>query len=100
MINEHESLSVPYTVTVPLPLTSRIPNIIHKNNFKLCAGYKADEISILTTYNGQKHLIRDVVKQRCGDNPIFGFPKTITTVDRYQVRVKPCYNDIFAAFYQ
>ena len=25
-------------------------------------GYAADKISILTTYNGQKHLIRDVVK--------------------------------------
>ena len=49
------------------------------------AGYKSEEISVLTTYNGQKHLIRDVVKQRCGDNPVFGFPKTITTVDRYQV---------------
>ena len=50
-------------------------------------GYRSEEISILTTYNGQKHLIRDVVKNRCGDNPVFGFPKTITTVDRYQVKI-------------
>lgn len=27
-------------------------------------GYPASKISILTTYNGQKHLIRDVIKQR------------------------------------
>ena len=54
------------------------------NTPNLPAGYKSEEITILTTYNGQKHLIRDVVKQRCGDNPVFGFPKTITTVDRYQ----------------
>jgi len=47
-------------------------------------GYPAEKISILTTYNGQKHLIRDVLKQRCGDNPVFGFPLTVTTVDRYQ----------------
>lgn len=34
-------------------------------------GYPANKISILTTYNGQKHLIRDVIAQRCR-NPIFG----------------------------
>ena len=27
-------------------------------------GYPAEKISILTTYNGQKHLIRDVVNAR------------------------------------
>ncbi|UYV62253.1 AQR [Cordylochernes scorpioides] len=47
-------------------------------------GYPAEKISILTTYNGQKHLIRDVVKQRCADNPLFGSPHKITTVDKYQ----------------
>ncbi|CAG2236935.1 CD249 [Mytilus edulis] len=47
-------------------------------------GYPAEKISILTTYNGQKHLIRDVCKQRCGTNPFIGFPHKITTVDRYQ----------------
>ena len=31
---------------------------------RLC-GYPAEKITILTTYNGQKHLIRDVVQQRC-----------------------------------
>ncbi|KAF4694668.1 hypothetical protein FOZ62_007784, partial [Perkinsus olseni] len=47
-------------------------------------GYPADKITILATYNGQKHLIRDVIKSRCSWNPLFGQPKTITTVDRYQ----------------
>ncbi|KAG8194552.1 hypothetical protein JTE90_013299 [Oedothorax gibbosus] len=47
-------------------------------------GYPAEKISILTTYNGQKHLIRDVVKKRCADNPVFGQPHKITTVDKYQ----------------
>ncbi|KAF4661577.1 hypothetical protein FOL47_006627 [Perkinsus chesapeaki] len=47
-------------------------------------GYPADKITILATYNGQKHLIRDVIKSRCAWNPLFGQPKTITTVDRYQ----------------
>lgn len=47
-------------------------------------GYPADRISILTTYNGQKHLIRDVINQRCGNNPYFGQPSKVTTVDRFQ----------------
>ena len=34
-------------------------------------GYPAEKISILTTYNGQKHLIRDILGQRCR-SPIFG----------------------------
>ena len=41
-------------------------------------GYPAEKISILTTYNGQKHLIRDVCKQRCGKNPFIGFPHKVT----------------------
>ena len=40
-------------------------------------GYPADKITILTTYNGQKHLIRDVVKQRCATNPFIGFPSKV-----------------------
>lgn len=47
-------------------------------------GYNNEKISILTTYNGQKHLIRDVVKMRCGNNPLIGWPYKITTVDKYQ----------------
>ena len=37
-------------------------------------GYPADKISILTTYNGQKALIRDVVERRCAGHPAFGRP--------------------------
>ncbi|CAI5536299.1 unnamed protein product [Closterium sp. Naga37s-1] len=47
-------------------------------------GYPAEKISILTTYNGQKHLIRDVIQRRCAGNPCFGRPSKITTVDRFQ----------------
>jgi len=35
-------------------------------------GYPAEKITILTTYNGQKHLLRDVIAQRCGANPLIG----------------------------
>ena len=41
-------------------------------------GYPADRISVLTTYNGQKHLIRDVVNQRCAGNPFFGQPNKVS----------------------
>jgi len=40
-------------------------------------GYPADKVSILTTYNGQKHLIRDVIQQRCADNRLIGRPHKV-----------------------
>ncbi|OAY64326.1 Intron-binding protein aquarius [Ananas comosus] len=46
-------------------------------------GYPASRISILTTYNGQKLLIRDVVNRRCkayGIEP----PSKVATVDKFQ----------------
>jgi len=57
--------------------------IVAVYQFMRLVGYPADKISILTTYNGQKHLIRDVLAQRCA-NPIFGQPARVTTVDKYQ----------------
>jgi hypothetical protein len=42
-------------------------------------GYPAEKISILTTYNGQRHLIRDIIEQRCARNPMFGSPGAIST---------------------
>merc|ERR1719402_845002 len=47
-------------------------------------GYDASKISILTTYNGQKSLIRDVCNARCANNPLIGLPHKIATVDKYQ----------------
>jgi len=47
-------------------------------------GYPSSSITILTTYNGQKHLIRDIIDKRCGDNPLIGKPLKVSTVDRYQ----------------
>ncbi|KAH8859390.1 RNA helicase aquarius [Schistosoma japonicum] len=47
-------------------------------------GYPAEKITILTTYNGQKHLIRDVIAARCAQNPLLGSPSKVTTVDRFQ----------------
>jgi intron-binding protein aquarius len=47
-------------------------------------GYPAQSISILTTYAGQRALIRDVLEHRCKNNRLFGLPRIVTTVDKYQ----------------
>nr|CAI5843199.1 unnamed protein product [Callosobruchus analis] len=52
--------------------------------FMRLIGYPASKITILTTYNGQKHLIRDVINTRCANNPLIGKPHKVTTVDKYQ----------------
>ncbi|KAL3920403.1 MAG: hypothetical protein SGILL_003281 [Bacillariaceae sp.] len=54
--------------------------------YMVLIGYSPDKISILTTYNGQKELINDIVSQRCGaGTPLQGIrPRAISTVDQYQ----------------
>ncbi|KAB5570757.1 P-loop containing nucleoside triphosphate hydrolase protein [Coniochaeta sp. 2T2.1] len=47
-------------------------------------GYPASKISILATYAGQRALIKDVLAHRCAKNPLFGLPRIVTTVDKYQ----------------
>ncbi|KAI9364882.1 intron-binding protein aquarius [Zopfochytrium polystomum] len=47
-------------------------------------GYPAKRIAILTTYNGQKALIEDVLEKRCRWNPLFGLPLSVSTVDKFQ----------------
>lgn len=45
-------------------------------------GYPADKISILTTYNGQRALISDVIESRCARHPAFGRPLKVRTSPR------------------
>lgn len=40
-------------------------------------GYPAEKISMLTTYNGQKALLKDVVERRCAHHPAFGSPHKV-----------------------
>jgi len=47
-------------------------------------GYPGQTISLLTTYNGQKALLEDIINQRCRNNPFYGPPARISTVDKYQ----------------
>lgn len=53
-------------------------------------GYPASSISILTTYAGQRALIRDVLNHRCARNRLFGNPRIVTTVDKYQGEQNDC----------
>ena len=53
-------------------------------------GYPASKISILTTYAGQRALIRDVLAHRCARNNLFGLPRIVTTVDKYQGEQNDC----------
>lgn len=47
-------------------------------------GYPAKSITILAAYSGQRALIRDVLDHRCKGNMLFGLPKAVSTIDRYQ----------------
>ncbi|KAK4379778.1 hypothetical protein RND71_001640 [Anisodus tanguticus] len=47
-------------------------------------GYPVNKISILTTYNGQKLLIRDVINRRCVPYDFIGPPHKVATVDKFQ----------------
>jgi intron-binding protein aquarius len=53
-------------------------------------GYPASKISILTTYAGQRALIKDVLGHRCKNNRLFGLPKIVATVDKYQGEQNDC----------
>lgn len=53
-------------------------------------GYPASKVSILTTYAGQRALIKDVLEHRCAKNPLFGLPRIVTTVDKYQGEQNDC----------
>ena len=47
-------------------------------------GYDSNKISILTTYNGQKELIKEIFAKKCGWDKLFSNIGKISTVDKYQ----------------
>lgn len=53
-------------------------------------GYPASKISILATYAGQRALIHDVLGHRCARSELFGLPRIVTTVDKYQGEQNDC----------
>lgn len=47
-------------------------------------GYPGDKITLLTTYNGQKQLLKELLEQEYAKAPELGKPNKVTTVDKYQ----------------
>ena len=47
-------------------------------------GWPAESMALLTTYNGQRDLLADVVEARCAHHPAFGRPAAVSTVDKFQ----------------
>ncbi|DBB15126.1 TPA: hypothetical protein ACH3X3_004135 [Trebouxia sp. C0006] len=74
--------------TVPLPYffqnLAEAEYVVTLYQYMRLLGYPAEKISMLTTYNGQKALLKDVVERRCAHHPAFGVPHKIATVDKYQ----------------
>jgi intron-binding protein aquarius len=54
--------------------------------YMVLIGTPPEKISILTTYNGQKDLLNDIINLRCNERtPLAGIrPSAISTVDQYQ----------------
>jgi len=74
--------------TTPMPYfyqnLAEAEYIVQTYMYMRLLGYPAHTISILTTYNGQKALMEDIINMRCKDNNFFGRPARISTVDKYQ----------------
>ena len=56
-------------------------------------GYPAEKISMLTTYNGQKALLKDVVERRCAYHPAFGVPHKVPLWQMHTHLDRPCQQD-------
>lgn len=52
--------------------------------FMCLSGYSPSSISILTTYNAQKELIKEIYNKKCTWNKLFEGIGKISTVDKYQ----------------
>ena len=98
------------TITCTCPIFQNLAEaeyVVATFQYMRLLGYPAQSISILTTYNGQKLLIEDVISavrvvcamfscallvwfqcsvcaQKCASMPLFGRPRVVSTVDKYQ----------------
>lgn len=67
--------------TVPVPYffqnLAEAEYVVTLYQYMRLLGYPAEKISMLTTYNGQKALLKDVVERRCAHHPAFGVPHKV-----------------------
>lgn len=70
--------------TVPVPYffqnLAEAEYVVTLYQYMRLLGYPAEKISMLTTYNGQKALLKDVVERRCAHHPAFGVPHKVSLV--------------------
>lgn len=64
--------------------------LVSMYQFMRLMGYPANKITVLTTYNGQKNLLRDVIEQRCAGNPLFGRPHKVRGAEQTDVVPQGC----------
>ena len=50
---------------------------------RLC-GYESSRVSVLSNTEGQRDVLRELFREECGKNPVFGLPSRICTIDQYQ----------------
>ena len=64
--------------------------LVHTYIYMRLLGYPRESIAVLTTYNGQRSLLRDVVAERCCKTQalrdLVGAPAYVGTVDKFQGR--------------
>lgn len=64
--------------------------LVHTYIYMRLLGYPRESIAILTTYNGQRSLLREVVAERCCKTQVLrdivGAPAYVGTVDKFQGR--------------
>ncbi len=58
-------------------------------------GYPAEKITILTTYNGQKALIKDIITAKCAKTPFIGEPHKVVWMDYYYKSINAFVNNFF-----
>lgn len=49
-------------------------------------GYPAEKITILTTYNGQKALIKDIIAAKCAKSPFLGEPHKVSRINQQEYK--------------
>ena len=74
---EKATMATGSKISVLLQNLGEAESVVSMYQYMRLRGYPAHKISILTTYNGQKALIRDVLERRCAPHPAFGRPRTV-----------------------
>jgi intron-binding protein aquarius len=86
LINVLDDQGICATETVPYMYenSTEAEYIISVYQYMRLHGYCTQKIVILSTYNGQVALIRNMIENRCSQISLIGRPVKISTIDNYQ----------------